>query len=703
MTAGPGAGRTPTLDGLRGIAVLAVVIEHAWPNVLPGGFAGVDVFFVLSGYLITGLLLRELTRTGTVDLVSFYARRIRRIIPAATVCVIGVAILFTAVLGVGYGRSFRIEALSAALSVSNFLFVSRATDYFAVDPSSSPFLHYWSLAVEEQFYLLWPTILLLLFGTGRFAARRAEARGATATGARLSRWLPISLAAGIAAVSFALTLVSSQTAAFFLLPHRAWELLVGGLLAWLQVAVVWRPRWWVPGLRWSLAVGGAAALALTFVLEFERWPGAVTALPVLGTVTLILGGTTIPGARWLSATWLRFFGRISYALYLWHWPILAAATLIALPAPAPPLWMTVLAVGLAIGAAIASTFVLEEPIRFTRSRWVTRFRALAAGGAFVALASVAVVVTTAPPSPLPASTGADPAPADGAELDVRPQVARARNDRERLVADLCYARTVDSEVPSCVYGAAATSDGGPVDAVPVGMPVVVLFGDSHAMHWFPAVDRWAADAGLALVPLTKSGCVAVDADVAVQDPSNIGRCNDWRVRAFARLAELRPVLTVVASSSDVGVSVDGDAFRPRVQPAPWIVPAARFLQRLQTTGGGTVVYIADVPRPGFSVPDCLAAHWRDLATCALPVAEAQPAFFMAAEVEMAQEAGSTLIDPTPWICSGGTCTWLLDGRIAYRDDHHLTASVSRLLARPLSPLLDAALDGAATTSPTPPP
>jgi peptidoglycan/LPS O-acetylase OafA/YrhL len=711
VTAGPGAGRTPTLDGLRGIAVIAVVIEHAWPNLLPGGFAGVDVFFVLSGYLITRMLLGEVARTGTVDLVAFYARRVRRIIPAATVCVIGVAILFTAVLGVGFGPSFRTEALAAALSVSNFLFVSRSTDYFAADPSSSPFLHYWSLAVEEQFYLFWPTVVLALFALGRWAARRVEAGGAPVTAARLWRWLPITLAAGIAVASLGLTLLSAQTTAFFLLPHRAWELLVGGLLAWLQLAVPWSPRRGIVALRWGLALAGAAALAVTFVVHFERWPGIATAMPVLGTAALILGGTSIPGARWLSAAWLRFFGRISYALYLWHWPILAAAALIALPAAEPPLWMTVLAVALAIAAAMGSTFLLEEPIRFTPTRWLTRVRAIAAAGAFVALGSATVVATTAAPSATPPATpsgAASDAPVQslppGATLppgqatspssttppDIRPQLADIKSDRERLIDDDCYTRLGQSDVRQCVYGAAAADDGGPTQSVPAGMPVVVLFGDSHAMHWFTAVDAWARGAGYALVPITRSGCVAVDADVGAADQGNVDGCNQWRVAALQRLAQVRPALTVVASSSGVPVQLDGVRVLPREDPQPWIAPTVRFIDILEANGAGTVVYIGDVPRPDFEVPDCLAAHWRDLDACALPVDVAQPPAFLAAQAEMASQAGVALIDPTPWLCPNASCTWLLNGRIAYVDDHHITASTSLALGSLLGPKLDAA-------------
>jgi hypothetical protein len=229
------------------------------------------------------------------------------------------------------------------------------------------------------------------------------------------------------------------------------------------------------------------------------------------------------------------------------------------------------------------------------------------------------------------------------------------------------------------------------------MPVAVLLGDSHAMAWFPAVNAWATEAGMALVPMARSGCPAVEAEVT-GEPDDVEACRLWREAAFARLDELDAVITVVASSSGVPVTIDGVRVVPRNAPETWVAPTTRFLERL-ATASRSVVYLADVPRPGFPVPDCLAAHWSDLARCALPVADAQPATFLAAEVAMAEAAGVTLIDPTAWICPDGTCPWILGGRIAYRDDHHLSGSASLLLAQPLSPLLDAAVAAAGVVTP----
>src|SRR6478736_417228 len=228
--------RTATLDGLRGIAVIAVVLEHTSASLLPGGFAGVDVFFVLSGYLITGLLAQELFDTGRLDLSRFYSRRVRRIVPASLLAVGGTVLLGLFILGPVVPPDTAIEPVAAVFSFSNFLFASRATDYFAASPESSMFLHYWSLAVEEQFYLIWPAMLLILVTV----VRRVPS-------ATVRKWGVIAVLAALAAVSLYLAMRGKQTSAFFLLPYRGWELIAGGLLVWLQRSPDIRlpsvPRW----------------------------------------------------------------------------------------------------------------------------------------------------------------------------------------------------------------------------------------------------------------------------------------------------------------------------------------------------------------------------------------------------------------------------------------------------------------------------
>jgi len=664
----PPSQRTRTLDGLRGVAVLAVVIQHAWPSLLPGGFAGVDVFFVLSGYLITRILVEELVRTGRLDLVGFYARRVRRILPAALITVLGTCALYAVLLGPALPDGIVNEALAAALSASNLLFASRATDYFAANPSASPFLHFWSLGVEEQFYLVWPALLLAL----AVAARRSP-------GGRRGSFTPGAIAA-IAMASLVLLVVSNQAYAFFLLPQRAWELLVGGLLAWFHVHGTAGLPTLQPSYRAAAVAVGALALAVVFAAapSLGPWPGAGTVLAVGGASILVAGGDDMPGARALAAAPLRFFGRISYALYLWHWPLLAAAALLALPQPSPSPGFTALVVALAIVIATASTILVEERIRTSRAPWLSRRRAIASGVAAAAIVGiVAWTLTPAAARVLNAKTVMDSA------------LATVRADRERLGADDCYPLLGDPRVRECVYGAAANADGSPARAVPAGMPVVVLFGDSHAEMWFPLIDAWAREAGLALFPLTKPSCAALDAPTWFDAEA----CSAWRQSALARLGDLRPALTIVTSSTAVNLNLGGRLVRPRLtDPGAWIAPAAGMLQKLKERSG-QVLSLGDVPRPGFSVPDCLAAHRWSPSDCALSLPEALPPAVLDAERTAAAIAAVPFVDPGSWLCPQQLCAWMVGDRIGWADDHHLTASGAMAMRPQLVPILDQALRG----------
>jgi peptidoglycan/LPS O-acetylase OafA/YrhL len=656
--------RSETLDGLRGIAVLAVVIQHAWPAVLPGGFAGVDIFFVLSGYLITGLLTTEVGRTGHVDLVAFYARRVRRIIPAALLTILATCLLYAFLLGPALPETTIHESLAATFSASNILFASRATDYFAANPSSSPFLHFWSLGVEEQFYLVWPTLLVAVAVVGRRLGHPL-----------VDRVLVTAVIAGIAISSFALTLASNQANAFFLLPQRAWELMVGGLLAWERGRGFLRLPPQLTAFRVAGVVTAALALAVVLIAApyLGQWPGPATLLAVLGAALLVAAGDGMPGARVLKTRSLRFFGRISYALYLWHWPLLAATALVALPAADPPFLLTAAAVVIAIALAGASTVLIEEPIRSSSAPAIARGRAITY--ALVGAVVVAISTLTLTPAIALATAGNPPLAA---------ALRTVRADRERLGADDCYPPLGDSRVRDCIYGAAANSDGSPTIGDSRGLPVVVLMGDSHAEMWFPLVDEWARTMRLALVPITKPSCPALD----IPPWSDAAACTAWRTSALARIATLHPILTIVTSSTGVNLNMQGVLVRPRVTGfGPWIAPAARMLESLRDRSA-RVFFIGDVPRPGFSVPDCLAAHRWSPTDCSRSLTDAMPPEIVRGEQQAAAEAMVSFFDPSPWLCPQQTCTWMTGTSIGWADDHHLTASAALWMAPTLLPLLN---------------
>ena len=297
----------PDIEGLRAVAVIAVLLFHVGLPGVPGGFIGVDVFYVISGFLITGLLVRELRATSTVDLVTFYARRLRRLLPAALV-VIGVTLVASwAVLSRLRFPEVAGDAAASALYVSNLRFAEQATDYLAAHESPSPYLHFWSLAVEEQFYLFWPLLLLV--------------------GARLLSLARLGLLLALVALgSFGLSLVWTDTEApwaFFSLPTRAWELAVGALIA---VGALRLPRRSPEPLAIGLVTAGLGLIVIACVVidDSTPYPGMAALLPVVGTALVIIGGsaTSAGPSRWLSASVPRWLGRISYSLYLWHWPIL---------------------------------------------------------------------------------------------------------------------------------------------------------------------------------------------------------------------------------------------------------------------------------------------------------------------------------------------------------------------------------------------
>lgn len=291
----------PEIDGLRAIAVVGVMLFHANLTAVPGGFVGVNVFFVISGYLITGII-SDSCRNGTFSFLEFYGRRARRILPALIVVMVcALAAGWLILLPIEY-ESLAREATASALFVPNFLFWSEA-GYFDRDAISKPLLHLWSLGIEEQFYLLWPMVLV-----------------ATARNRILSIGFLILLTAGSFALCVHLT-DTDQVFAFYLPPTRVWELSLGALLASVGPLVAWRPA------RSMLAIAGLAAVVAAMVLidSHSRFPGAVAALPTFGTAAVIWSGRDTIVARALSFRPVVYIGLISYPLYLWHWPLLSFA------------------------------------------------------------------------------------------------------------------------------------------------------------------------------------------------------------------------------------------------------------------------------------------------------------------------------------------------------------------------------------------
>ena len=431
----------PDVEGLRAIAVLAVVLFHARLGGFAGGFVGVDVFFVLSGFLITRLLLRELATTGTISLRAFWARRARRLLPASCLVIVVTVIAGTVLLPPLAQRNLGIDAIAAAGFVVNFVFANRLGDYFAAqaaETAPSPLLHFWSLAVEEQFYLVWPALLVV-------ATRRP----------RHYRRLLIALIVIIAVASFALAAWWTQvepTWAFYLLPPRMGELLVGAALAAVG------PAFRLVSARGRMAAGWlglvGVMVAVTTYDPGTPFPGTATLLPVLCTALVIVaggaGGHPSGPTAVLRARPLQWVGRHSYAIYLWHWP-----ALVLIEARWGPLSVgTRLAiVAASFLLAAVSVKVLEDPVR--TSRWLAAQpkRSLAMGAALCATGMAVGWIALTMARPLATDVVATtPVLAPVATQPPTPAVGPAVPAAARGAAPTCVRGRAPTTVPSVLVG-----------------------------------------------------------------------------------------------------------------------------------------------------------------------------------------------------------------------------------------------------------
>ena len=640
----------PDIEGLRGIAILLVLLFHAGLPWTPGGFVGVDVFFVISGFLITGKLWRESQQPGGWNITRFYAWRIRRLLPAALVA-IAVITLVGLLLAAPLDRSeLAADGAASALSIANMRFIG-SVDYFAPTTSPSPFLHFWSLSVEEQFYLVWPALIVLLTWRGGS-----------------SRRLIVALLIGVVA-SFALSIWltdASPARAFYLLPTRVWQLGVGGLLALIGVAGTSRRA---GALAWAgLAAVAVAGVALTAEMPY---PGLAALLPTAGAVALLYGGAAPSGpVRLLAAAPLRFLGKISYSLYLWHWPLLVLPLMFLERALTGV--EIVASVAVAIGVSWLSWRFVEQPFRYgDRSRRATSWSAIRVGvagilsvalftqGLAAALPSSAVAV-----QPTPSPSGS-PVASDGPitlPADLTPTLASARDDEERLRGDGCLAFERVTTPPNCVYGVK-----GPAITI-------ALVGDSHASHWFPAIEAIALERGWRLLTFVKVSCsftTLAQRNLALK--REYRECTAFNEATVARLNQIKPALTII---------VNRRTFRPIEENITSALAGAALGEMVARIPGATVILV-DTPDPGRDVPACLSKHPSDIRACLFTQDDADNREIGVAERVAAEVSGAQLIDLTANICTEWPCSPISGSVLIYRDEDHMTETFSRSLAAPL--------------------
>ena len=649
----------PDIEGLRAIAILLVVLYHAGWQRASGGFLGVDVFFVLSGFLISGILVDEIAKTGTVSLTNFWARRARRLLPAAAFVTLVVLVTNAILLSPFEQVTYADTARAFAVYGSNILFAIRSTDYFGGAAIRDPLLHTWSLSVEEQFYLFFAPLVLLI-------AWWARTRGPDAFRRTL---LVAALAVSVISVVGCLLFVGRYPViAFYSLPARAWEFGLGTLavLAVRRMGGASKPAVDL------LAFGGLAAVlaSATIVKEGVHPPlGVLTLLPTLGTVALILAGASANQSlvgRLLSTAPLRLIGRLSYSWYLWHWPMLVYLRELQ----SEPSLRLSMAVALASLVPAAATYAwIESPIRFSAR---LRKRAKQTVIAAVLLAAVTVAAAYA-------------ASAYARWLLTTPRYASilAGRAQARTYADGCQVPLLAETSPPCRYGP-GTND-----------TTLVLFGDSHAAQWFPAVDSMTTLRGWTLVNLTKTGCPTLT--LGVENPK-LGRryteCDRWRASALERITAMRPTIVLVANARTYNVIVGSSAPLTDTSQAArteWRDGLQRTLAALAPSGARLVV-LEDTPHPSLDIPQCLVKRIRQPGRCDLRVARAlNPAHTSVEREAVRATPGASYISLTDVMCDGATCPAQRDGLVRYRDDSHISVKYAASLTPRLSEALSRAL------------
>lgn len=634
----------PEIDGLRSFAVIPVVLFHAGFTIFSGGVVGVDVFFVISGYLIARIIISEM-RADRFSYLGFYERRIRRIMPALSIVVLVSLFASLLVSLPNHVEQSAASGISALFGFSNIYFWTQS-GYFAPSSEFQVLLHTWSLGVEEQFYLLLPPVLFLLFRFG-LSLRLA-----------ITICLPLLFLFGLW-LSF-----NKPSVAFFLLPARAWELLVGVALA-AEIFPKWQSR---TGNSVLALVGLLAIVASVFVINrYMFFPGWVALLPCLGTAAVIYSasGENLTG-RLLSFAPLRFIGLISYSLYLWHWPVLVILRMyfadVHLDIPT-----AIFGIVLSFVLAALTWRFVENPFR---SRSTMRFRTVVVSLGAISLVSISISVASISASGFPERLDVDARTFAAASSDIDPLRVRCRE-----VTDLSDA--------SCWFGAADTS------------PSFVLVGDSHAGAIRPGIEAWANAQGRAGAIFWKAGCPMVYGATKVPGASSAD-CDAFKQRSIDAILKNSDInLVILAGRWEVaytGVAPEvGGSFRTF-----WIddletertndTSQRVFRRALEKTAktfvdnSQDVVFIGAVPEVGFDVPTmlALAAHNGKVE----PIKKAPANELISAELDNLFEDISEELERVEYLSirqefCRPNCSVLEDGIPLYSDDDHLSLSGAR--------------------------
>ena len=667
------------IQGLRAVAVLGVLLVHAGVPGLAGGFAGVDVFFVISGFLITAQILARV-RAGSLRLTDFYAGRVRRLLPAALVIVAATAAVSPFVLPPMMLPQSLADA-AAALYLPNLVFAQRGADYFA-DSTPSLYQHFWSLGVEEQFYLLWPLGLLAVLWCIRRTRRELRPK------------FLVAVFGGIAAASLAACVYvtwADQSWAFYPMWTRAWQFACGALVAVCASALLRIPEGWRAALSWA----GMAGIAVAFVGFSSElpYPGTAALLPTLATAAMIAAGDAPRGAGIILHTRpMQWVGLVSYSLYLVHWPLLQLVQAgVGHDRPLPAIVAVALSAAAVPFAWLLYRFV-ETPLRrppashHTRRRLVRPLATGLAASALIAAVTISGSSATAA-APLTSDRNAydkaltaPPGVTDYVPRSVHPTLAAAVDDLPSMYADGCQLGFLASKPHPCTFGGD-------------GLPRVVLFGDSHAGQWQPALAEVARREGFQLVTQTKSSCRSM-LERQPGDQARDRACTAWRTAVLADLTANPPAAVILADFYGAQI---GDA---TTASALWSTGLRNTVAAIpeQTI----IIVLADTPDLGTSPVPCLSRHLENTASCAPLATDVLTSVGRTTIEASIGSTRATYLDLTDHLCTE-SCPPIIGNTLVYRDANHLTATFSAQLAGPLdralTPLLAPVLNAARAEDP----
>lgn len=655
------------IQGLRAIAVASVVLYHAGVPFLNGGYVGVDIFFVISGFLITSHLWDRLRLTGKIGFADFYAKRARRILPASFVVVIATVIGSVIFIPPQQFPGMFMAAAATLLYVPNMLFAAQGSDYLA-DTAPSPFQQYWSLGVEEQFYLLWPLVLLLAYLVTKRDPKKL-----------------VFVIAALVVISFVACVTLTewrQPLAFYTLPARAWELGVGALAA----LVIHRLRLG-PVVSALMGWVGIAGLLVSLFLFSETtvFPGYAAALPVVATALVILAGSRDPNAgagRILGNRPMQFIGLISYSIYLVHWPLLTIPRLATLSDDGLPLWA-----GLSLAAAsvpigwLLFRFV-EQPLRAPAFLTTRRPRRTLLGVLLVTVVLTATVggafaVNVSQPlssdrTAVPAEPSLNPSGTAFVPSNAQPALRDALEDNASVYGTECHLTEIQTHFEPCVFGNAASDF------------TVVIFGDSHAAQWFPALEQIAEDRDIRFESYSKSRCPSATIDKNYQNVPYVA-CDQWRDAVIDHILSTGADMVILANfTADAGEKTQFiDQTRPTEEV--WADGISRTLERL--SGVPDVVVMEDTPHQEKSPLDCLSLNLDSALSCATPTDQAINEAIVDAERAATRDGGGRYVSFNDYFCDSAVCPVLLGNIIVYRDKHHITKTFSLAMQGPLESAL----------------